>query len=112
MKKHGQPPSSSLLTSKQRYDAKRQQAQPWRSLYNTSQWKKIRAEVLKAQPVCRICRRAKADTVDHVQRHGGDPAKFLKGPFQALCKHCHDTHKQSWEKGNAKPIGLDGWPLS
>lgn len=97
---------------KQRYDAKRQATQPWRSLYSTKEWKRIRAEVLARQPVCRICRKAKSDTVDHVQKHGGDPVKFFTGKLQALCAKCHNGVKQSHEKTNKSAIGLDGWPLS
>lgn len=97
---------------KQRYDAKRQATQPWRSLYSTKEWKRIRAEVLARQPVCRICRKAKSDTVDHVQKHGGDRIKFFAGPFMGLCASCHNSHKQSWEKGNTRPIGPDGWPTA
>lgn len=95
---------------KQRYDAKRQATQPWRSLYRTKQWREIRAGVLARHPICNICKKAKADTVDHVERHFGDPVKFFRGPFQALCAHCHNSIKRAWEQGKKRIIGADGWP--
>ena len=53
-----------------------------------------------------------ATVCDHIHPHKGDPALFYGGPFQSLCKPCHDRHKQAEERtGKAKPIiGLDGWP--
>lgn len=95
---------------KRRYDAKRAVTQPWRAWYRSPEWKKIRAEVLKRQPICNICRKAKSDTVDHVRKHGGDRVKFFAGPFQGVCASCHNGPKQAWEKGNTRPIGVDGWP--
>jgi len=94
----------------QRYDAKRRAEKPWRALYKTERWKEIRRIVLKEQPICNICRKARADTVDHVERHFGDPVKFFRGPFQALCAHCHNSIKRSWEQGKKRTIGADGWP--
>lgn len=54
-----------------------------------------------------------ATVCDHIKPHKGDAFLFWNGPFQSLCKHCHDRHKQSEERtGKAKPIiGLDGWPV-
>lgn len=98
-----------MLTTKQRYDAKRAGTQPWRSWYKTAEWKRIRAEVLKRQPICNICKKANADTVDHVRKHGGDRVKFFAGPFQALCAHCHNTIKQSWERVGKPVVAADGW---
>ena len=101
-----------MSASDRAFDAKRRESQPWRSLYSTARWRAIRKAVLEAQPICRICNTAKSDTVDHVEKHSGDPVKFYAGPFQALCALCHNSLKQSWEKGRSQPIGLDGWPTS
>lgn len=81
-------------------------------LYNTPEWRAIRREVLARDPVCRFCKKEKSTTVDHIERHRGDPAKFFRGPFQGLCKRCHDSIKQIWEKSKRPPIGPDGWPIN
>ena len=42
----------------------------------------------------------------------GDVNKFWLGPFQSLCKPCHDGVKKVVEqRGYQLDIGLDGWPL-
>ena len=49
---------------------------------------------------------------DHVEPHHGDVNKFWLGPFQSLCKECHDSTKKFVEKhGFRLDIGLNGWPL-
>jgi hypothetical protein len=36
----------------------------------------------------------------------------LSGPFQSLCKPCHDSAKRFVEERGYRPdVGLDGWPL-
>ncbi len=52
-------------------------------------WKKLRDQVLKAEPTCRRCGRAQAAMVDHIipKRLGGtDDIANL----QPLCRGCHD----------------------
>lgn len=87
----------------------------WRAWYSTPEWQQIRARQLRLEPHCRMCAeagvRTKADTVDHVVRHRGDRCLFFGGPFQSLCKRCHDTRKQSEEKlGYSTKLGADGLP--
>jgi hypothetical protein len=49
---------------------------------------------------------------DHVEPHPGDVNRFWLGPFQSLCKECHDSTKRFVELHGFRPdIGLDGWPL-
>ncbi len=54
-----------------------------------------------------------ASVVDHIEPHRGDSALFWdSGNWQALCKRCHDAHKQRQEHGGLLPgCGLDGMPL-
>ena len=53
-----------------------------------------------------------AEICDHVEPHNGDVNKFWLGPFQSLCKRCHDSTKRFVERWGFRPdIGLDGWPL-
>lgn len=92
------------------------EGQSWQHLYKTARWLKLRLIHLSAEPLCRMCRDegriTPATVCDHIHPHKGDPALFYGGPFQSLCKPCHDRHKQAEERtGKAKPIiGLDGWP--
>lgn len=92
------------------------EGQSWQHLYKTARWLKLRLIHLSAEPLCRMCRDegriTPAKVVDHIKAHKGDPVLFYGGPFQSLCKPCHDRHKQAEERtGKAKPvIGLDGWP--
>jgi len=50
---------------------------------------------------------------DHIEPHRGNMVKFWNGPFQSLCKQCHDSVKQAFEKSGKviKKIGLDGYPI-
>lgn len=85
--------------------------------YKTARWQKLRRSVLDANPLCVFCSAAGrvevAAICDHVERHRGDEAKFWSGPFQGLCKHCHDSAKQRMEKSGRPTLtfGADGWPL-
>ena len=55
--------------------------------------------------------KARATVVDHIQRHRGNRALFFGGPFQSLCKGCHDGAKQQEERiGYSTAIGADGMP--
>ena len=86
-------------------------------LYDSSRWKAIRKHQLDIEPLCRFCAKhghvTEARVCDHVEPHNGDPEKFYAGPFQSLCKTCHDSDKQRMEKGG-KPVtrvGVDGYPI-
>lgn len=88
---------------------------PWRSWYSTPEWQHIRARQLAIEPWCRMCAEAgiqtKAAIVDHIERHMGNRALFFGGPFQSLCKACHDRQKQQSEAlGYSTHIGADGLP--
>lgn len=64
-------------------------------------WQKRRAAQLREEPLCRMCdqdgRVTAATVADHITPHRGDPVLF-KGPLQSLCKHCHDSRKQLFER--------------
>ncbi len=63
-------------------------------LYDKTKWDRIRKRQLTREPWCAECLQAGVYTVativDHVIPHRGDPVKFYRGPFQSLCKSCHD----------------------
>lgn len=82
-----------------------------------SRWQKARATYLKSHPLCVMCqaqgRTTAATVVDHIEPHRGDMTKFWDtNNWQALCKRCHDSHKQRQEKGGAMVgCSTDGIPL-
>ena len=85
--------------------------------YN-SKWSKARKEFLAENPLCVMHRQRgllePATVVDHIVPHRGDEALFWdKGNWQALCKHCHDSHKKRLES-SGREVGCDvrGLPLS
>lgn len=86
-------------------------------LYNSRRWRRIRAQQLEAQPFCVFCRGEgrliPATVCDHIEPHRGDVARFYAGPFQSLCKRCHDSAKARIESGSG-PIGCDesGMPIN
>ena len=75
---------------------------PWRVLYKTARWVTIRLAQLFDEPLCRMCaadgRVTIATVCDHVEPHRGDVERFFAGPFQSLCKLCHDSRKQRAER--------------
>lgn len=83
-------------------DDRRRERHPWRALYKTGRWAAIRAAQLRGDPLCRMCAADGIVTVatvcDHIEPHRGDEVKFFAGPFQSLCKWCHDSRKQKAER--------------
>lgn len=87
-------------------EQQRDKARPWRRWYGLAIWKRIRAQQLALQPYCeRHLRRSVvvlASIVNHVDRHNGDWDRFISGPFESLCKTCHDSDVQREEKAAAR----------
>jgi len=99
-----------------RYDAKRRAEQPWRSLYFTSEWRKLRAEQLRREPWCRRHaakgEQVGASHVDHIRPHRGNAVSFFDpANLQSLCVTCHNKWKQAHERSRFVPVGEDGWPI-
>lgn len=81
------------------YRQYRMRTEPWQAWYQSRRWRKLRWEILTRDDfTCRYCKRTVADTAqlvcDHVEPHKGDSGRFWNGPFQTLCKPCHDSLKQ------------------
>lgn len=81
----------------------RDRTQEWRAWYKTSRWQKLRWSVLTRDLfTCSMCGKIETDTsqlvCDHVDQHHGDERAFWSGPFQTLCKPCHDRDKQRMER--------------
>ena len=76
-----------------------------RPLYKTARWQRLRLSILARDLyTCQnpACRRVEGNTsllvCDHIHPHRGDVQKFWAGPFQTLCKRCHDSDKQRLER--------------
>lgn len=95
----------------------RSESRPWRHLYGTKRWYRLRWHQLQAEPLCRFCsalgRVTAATVVDHKQPHKGDEDLFFDPEnLQSLCKQCHDSAKQRLEKsGYLAGCDENGWPL-
>ncbi|RWN34526.1 MAG: HNH endonuclease [Mesorhizobium sp.] len=109
------PEQAGLMNDRSQYEARRRASQLWRAWYQTKEWFVIRARQLRREPFCVFCARTGVRTpatiCDHIERHRGDRFRFFAGPFQSLCKRCHDSAKQSEEiNGYSSAVGADGCP--
>ena len=88
--------------SRREYDAKRRIEKPWRKWYFTATWRAIRIAQLTSQPLCQRCATrgevVEATVCNHRAPHRGDWATFIAGPFESLCKRCHDGEVQREER--------------
>jgi 5-methylcytosine-specific restriction endonuclease McrA len=78
----------------------------WAELYSSARWQQIRRHQLQEHPLCKYCAETRivepATICDHVEPHHGDVNKFWSGPFQSLCKRCHDSAKHHVELHGAR----------
>jgi 5-methylcytosine-specific restriction enzyme A len=88
-------------------DRRRDQEVATRTLYKTARWQRLRLTVLARDLfTCQMCHKVEGNTsllvCDHIDAHRGCVAKFWAGPFQTLCKDCHDSEKQRTERAAAR----------
>ncbi len=88
----------------------RDAAEGWRAWYKTARWQRLRWSVLVRDLfTCAMCGRIEGNTsqlvCDHVEPHRGDEERFWAGPFQTLCKPCHDGAKQRSERSGRRASG-------
>lgn len=82
-------------------------------------WRKVREQVLAAEPLCRFCASqglvVPATDVDHIEPFAGldDPLRLSPANLRPLCRPCHMARTARQAKGLAEvaPIGRDGWPV-
>jgi 5-methylcytosine-specific restriction enzyme A len=80
-------------------------------------WQQARKGFLKSHCYCAICLKKNKITigniVDHIKPHRGDQQLFWdKTNWQTLCKTCHDSIKQRFEKsGTIAGCSVDGVPV-
>ena len=84
-------------------ETRSREAVEFRRLYHLARWRRIRRRVLAEYPLCQRCeakgRVVPATDVHHNPPHGGDMDRFWSGPFEALCKACHDGPARREEMG-------------
>lgn len=79
-------------------------------------WQRYRERYLREHPLCvmhlELGYTVASDVVDHIVPHKGDHKLFWDPKnHQAICKQCHDRHKQRLEKsGTVIGCSLDGVP--
>ena len=93
----------SVNDNKKDYDARRRKQKPWRALYKTTDWQRLRKLKLNQQPLCESCLQRGALTtatvVHHIRKHEGDPGLFFDpGNLSRVCKRCHDGPLQINER--------------
>ena len=59
------------------------------SVYHTPRWRRLRKEVLAEEPICRICKRARANEVDHIVSIAVGGAKWNPLKLRPVCAPCH-----------------------
>jgi 5-methylcytosine-specific restriction protein A len=73
------------------------------ALYQTPEWRRLRAVVLAEEADCRVCGE-RATVVDHIVPHLGDLMVFLdRRNLQPLCKRCHAVKTSRHDSWNRKP---------
>lgn len=98
-------------------DNRSAEAAEYRKLYKTARWQHFREWYLDQHPLCVHCLLSEtvelATVVHHADGgHKGNIQKFWDGPFEALCKPCHDRNGQLEDNGKKViHFGPDGWPL-
>lgn len=81
-------------------------------------WRRYRRRFLMEHPLCAmhlmLGELVPSTVVDHITPHKNNPELFWQEQnHQALCKHCHDSHKQRFEKSGAVVGSNDlGLPLN
>lgn len=92
----------------------------YQSWYKTARWRRLRAKQLAKHPYCQCPHHegqfVLANVVDHRTPHRGNAKLFWDDRnLQSLAAQCHNSMKQSQEKGG---FGYDracdekGWPLN
>ena len=70
--------------------------------YKTGIWQRIRRKQLSKHPLCEHCLKQnnieKASICDHINAEWVTWSEFCRGPFQSLCRACHDLKTQFIDK--------------
>lgn len=91
-------------------------APEFKKLYDSARWRRRRADQLRIEPLCRMCKQegitAVARVADHVTPHRGNLDLFWHGELQSLCFRHHNRDAQQKDvRGFRQVFGPDGLPL-
>lgn len=94
-------------------EQQRDAAAPWRRLYKTARWRKLRIKVfIRDRFTCQCgCGRVEGNTsllvADHKVPHRGDERRFWdETNIHTLFKECHDSLKQKEEQASLHHRGV------
>lgn len=73
------------------YEGKRREYdKTYITFYASKEWKAVRAEVLKANPICSSCKRSFANTAHHIEPIKTNWQRRLdRTNLMAICEKCH-----------------------
>lgn len=109
--------SASTWCAVAKQDQRSDAARAIRRLYSTARWRRLREAYFAEQPLCERCKQMEiieeATVLHHKDGgHKGDETRFWSGPFEALCKPCHDRLGAMEDRGvEVVTFGVDGWPV-
>lgn len=98
-------------------DPRSDTARAIRRLYSTARWRRLREEYFANEPLCERCKQMEiieeATVLHHKDGgHKGDVDRFWAGPFEGLCKPCHDRFGAMEDRGvEVVTFGADGYPV-
>lgn len=64
-----------------------------------SRWRKLRAQVLAAEPLCRVCGIAPSAEADHITPVAQGGALLDRANVQGICVPCHKRKTQRESRG-------------
>ena len=107
--KHAREPQDERKAKQRQWDAKRGTAKE--RGYDAT-WRRLRMMVLRAQPICAICRHDPAVMVDHIVPMAKGGERLDRDNLQGLCNTCHG--RKTWREtmGKCKRYVVCGAPGS
>lgn len=64
------------------------------TVYAAPRWKRLRAQVLAEEPICRICRTRPSEVADHILELLDGGAPFDRSNLQGACTACNVSKGQ------------------
>lgn len=73
-----------------------------RAYYGSTEWKTLRARVLREEPVCRLCRRLPSERVDHIDGRWQNGARSNLRGLCTLCERAWTARQHAAKRRGAK----------
>lgn len=68
--------------------------------YSSGRWQKLRAWIIKRQPICMVCGMNVSEEVDHIIPLSQGGAEMDADNLQGICKACHSSKTVRDSKGS------------